>query len=71
MRVVVTGSEGSVGSCLVRALLSRGDEPIEIDLRSSTPINILDADGLAAQVAGAEEIIHLAAISAWSGERDP
>ena len=34
MRVVVTGSEGSVGSCLVRALLSRGDEPIEIDLHS-------------------------------------
>lgn len=73
MRIVVTGSSGLVGAILMERLQNRGDDPVPVDIRDkSGPVDILDAEALGRTFAGADGVVHLAAVSrvAW-GESHP
>jgi ADP-L-glycero-D-manno-heptose 6-epimerase len=59
MKVVVTGSAGFIGSHVVAALRSRGDEVVGVDPRSSMPLSFEDA----VASGDVERVIHLGAIS--------
>ena len=74
MRVVVTGGAGFIGGNLSRLLVERGHEVVVVDDLSTgsranldgVPVelvdrSILDRDALAAAVAGAGSVVHLAA----------
>src|SRR4028118_2274466 len=74
MRVVVTGSSGLTGARLMKALHNRGDRAVPFDVRrDSAPYieDICDADAIVPALAGADGVIHLAAISrvAWGEQR--
>ena len=61
MKVLVTGSEGFIGSRVVALLLERGHEVTELDRRASTPVDLRD-DDLARSVDGIDVVCHQAAM---------
>ena len=73
-RILITGSEGLIGSALRASVEACGWEVVGLDLRGSgseegdvrDPLRVLDA------IAGCRGVVHLAAVSrvVW-GERDP
>ena len=75
-RILVTGSDGLVGTALCNLLESAGNEVVRLDLRprhkSSSPGDVLDLRSLSSSAASCAGIIHLAAVSRviW-GETDP
>ena len=73
-RILITGSEGLVGSALRTALEARGTEVAGLDLRGTGDEegDVRDAERVRQAVAGCRGIVHLAAVSrvVW-GERDP
>lgn len=76
MRILITGSEGLIGSDLALALERAGHDVRRLDLRippgSPGHGTILDREGLAAMAEGCDGIVHLAAVSRVAhGERDP
>lgn len=70
--ILVTGSNGLIGSALVRRLTERGCAVREFDLVRSPREDVRDPVALAAAVEQVEGIVHLAAISrvVWA-ENDP
>ena len=73
-QILITGSEGLVGSALRAALEARGMEVAGLDLRGPDDEagDVRDAERVRQAVAGCRGIVHLAAVSrvVW-GERDP
>lgn len=78
MTVLVTGASGHIGANLVRALLQRG-ERVRVLVRSSTRAiegldvervtgDVRDPDAARRAIAGAEDVIHLAAQISISGD---
>ena len=59
MKVVVTGSAGFIGSHVVAALRSRGDDVVGVDPRAATPVGFEEA----AAAGDVDRVIHLGAIS--------
>ena len=72
--ILITGSEGLVGTALRQAILARGDRTSGLDLLGGGAErgDVRNAEAVRAAVDGCEGIIHLAAVSrvVW-GERDP
>jgi UDP-glucose 4-epimerase len=70
--ILVTGSEGLIGSALIAALEASGHKVRRFDIRRSAHEDIRNREALAAALKGVEGVVHLAAISrvVW-GERDP
>ncbi|WAS91390.1 NAD-dependent epimerase/dehydratase family protein [Nannocystis punicea] len=70
--ILITGSEGLVGTALVHQLRGRGCELRTLDLRAPEAEDVRDRGAVARAVAGCSGIVHLAAVSRviW-GERDP
>lgn len=60
MRVLVTGSEGLVGSILIPALREAGHEVVGYDAKHRQDVH--DERGLLEAIKGAEAVVHLAAI---------
>lgn len=74
-KVLVTGSEGLIGSELVKILRNEGYEVARLDLRAadrSSQGDVRDRLAVTRAIAGCIGVIHLAAVSRvlW-GERDP
>ena len=73
-RILITGSEGLIGSALRTALEARGTEVAGLDLRGAGDEegDVRDAERVRHAVAGCCGIVHLAAVSrvVW-GEREP
>lgn len=75
-KILVTGSEGLVGTGLCSLLERAGNEVVRLDLRprhkSCLAVDVLDLRSLSSSAAGCAGIIHLAAVSrvVW-GEADP
>ena len=73
-RVLITGSLGLVGTALTSALLARGADVVRLDLRGRGKArgDIRNRALLHEVVAGADGVVHLAAVSRvlW-GEQDP
>src|SRR5262245_43535210 len=73
--ILITGSEGLVGSALRRRLAMRGDSVVGLDLRA--PSNggrgdVRDASDVHGAMAMCRGVVHLAAVSrVILGERDP
>ncbi|MCB9678314.1 MAG: NAD-dependent epimerase/dehydratase family protein [Alphaproteobacteria bacterium] len=72
LRILVTGSEGLVGTALGAALRARGHEVVPLDVRGADPVDVRDADAVEARARGCHGVVHLAAVSrvVWA-ERDP
>ena len=71
-RILVTGSQGLIGSRLVRTLSNEGVDVTGLDLRAPRPGDILDRQDVEQAVREVDGIIHLAAVSrVLDGERDP
>lgn len=74
LRILVTGSEGLVGTALRAALAARGAQVVGMDLAAIGDENgdVRDASRVRRAVSGCDGIVHLAAVSRviW-GERDP
>ena len=72
LMILVTGSEGLVGSRLATSIERLGVEVRRFDIRRSPGENVRDRDAVAAAVQGVDGIVHLAAVSrvVW-GENDP
>ncbi|MGH8315476.1 MAG: NAD-dependent epimerase/dehydratase family protein, partial [Steroidobacterales bacterium] len=66
-RILVTGSDGLVGTALCSLLERGGDEVVRLDLKRrherSLEGDALDLRSLASSAAGCAGIIHLAAVS--------
>lgn len=73
--ILVTGSEGLIGTALVRALGTDGAKVVGVDLRAPATerrLDICDSIRLAELAGKADGIVHLAAVSrVIDGERDP
>ena len=75
-KILVTGSDGLVGTALCTLLERAGNEVVRVDLRPrhecSLAVDVLDLRTLASSAAGCAGVIHLAAVSrvVW-GEADP
>lgn len=75
-KILVTGSDGLVGTGLCSLLERAGYEVVRVDLRprheSSLAVDVLDFGSLSSSAAGCAGLIHLAAVSrvVW-GETDP
>lgn len=76
-RVVVTGAAGNIGRALVEAYLARGDEVTAIDLaeQHDPRVHAVRADvsrpgSWEQELAGAQVVVHAAAIVAEAGDRD-
>jgi len=69
-KVIVTGSEGLVGSLLARTLEAKGVEVVRYDLELDRDVRV--RQDFARALSGCEGIVHLAAVSRviW-GEQDP
>jgi uronate dehydrogenase len=70
MRVLVTGAAGSIGRVVVAGLAGAGHDVVALD-RADAPApagveavtaDVLDADAVAAAMAGADGVVHLASI---------
>ncbi len=61
MRVLVTGSEGFIGSCIVAVLRERGHDVIGLDRRASTSVD-LRVDDLHSLLRGIDVVCHQAAM---------
>lgn len=59
MRIAITGSKGMIGGLLVKKLEAKGNEVIGCDRENC---DILDLEGIKKAFAGAEVVVHLAAI---------
>lgn len=72
MLVLVTGSEGLIGTHLRSALNEQGIETRRFDIKHAPHEDICDRDRLAAAISGVDGVVHLAAVSRviW-GENDP
>lgn len=73
--ILITGSEGLVGTALRQSLSLRGDLPVNLDLRSPSVRDrgdVRHAHDVQTAIAGCRGVVHLAAVSRviW-GERDP
>lgn len=77
MRLVVTGGSGFIGSRIVDRLATRGDVVQVVDLMPrrdgvlEEPVSVLDLDGLACAVRGADVVVHLAGFVRERMRRDP
>jgi nucleoside-diphosphate-sugar epimerase len=74
IRVVVTGSAGFIGKCVMTALQANGCEAVPFDIRDfdHRHNDICDPEALMSMLAGTDGVIHLAAISrVASGEQQP
>lgn len=74
MKILITGSEGLIGSALRRVLEARGDTVIGLDLRAGGREHgdVRDVAPIVSAIAGCDGIVHLAAVSrVIDGERDP
>lgn len=74
-RILITGSEGLIGSALRKRLIQAGHEVAGFDIAardSHSRLDITDYPSVVAAVEGCSGIVHLAAVSrvVW-GERDP
>ena len=72
MRILVTGSEGLIGSELASSLTNRGIDVRRFDLKRTVDEDIRNVSAIRASLDGVDGVIHLAAISrvVW-GENDP
>ena len=74
-RILITGSEGLIGSALVSALRGRGDPVRRLDLRCAAPGergDVRDPAAVAEALRGCRGVVHLAAVSrVVEAERDP
>ena len=68
MKVLVTGSSGRIGAAVCQALLDEGDEPVGLDARpgahTTLQADLLDAPALHQAIAGAQAVVHCAALHA-------
>lgn len=68
MRILVTGASGRIGSAVCTALAAAGDEVVGLDARPSAHAvfigDLLDAPLLRRALAGAEAVVHVAALHA-------
>lgn len=72
MRILVTGSEGLIGSVLTKRLEADGYDIVRFDLKRDPRENIIDTPVLSAAAANVDGIVYLAAISrVVHGERNP
>jgi UDP-glucose 4-epimerase len=75
-KILVTGSDGLVGTGLCSLLERAGNEVVRVDLRprheNSLAVDVLDLSSLSSSAVGCSGVIHLAAVSrvVW-GEADP
>ncbi len=76
-RVVITGAAGNIGRALVEACLERGDEVTAIDLaeQHDPRVHVVRADltrpgDWEQEIAGADLVLHTAAIVAEAGDHD-
>lgn len=60
--VWVSGATGKLGTAVARMLRADGYEVLEADSRGARPVDLLDPDAVARSMAGADAIVHLAAI---------
>ena len=72
MRILVTGSEGLIGSELALSLINRGIDVRRFDLKRTVDEDIRNVSAIRASLAGVDGVVHLAAVSrvVW-GENDP
>jgi len=81
MRIAVTGASGRLGRTLTGLLLARGHRVTGLDAvppaYSPPPgaefghVDLADRDGLVAACAGADAVVHLAAVMSWRRADDP
>lgn len=71
-KILITGSEGLVGSAVAEALVRRGDEVVGLDLGAKDPKDVRVRAAVDAAMAGCTGVLHLAAVSrvVWA-EQDP
>jgi nucleoside-diphosphate-sugar epimerase len=68
MTVAVTGAAGFIGTAVCRRLAADGDEPIGIDLAGADrTADVADAGQTVAALAGADAVVHAAAIVSEKG----
>jgi nucleoside-diphosphate-sugar epimerase len=68
MRVAVTGASGFIGAAVCRRLAADGDEPIGVDLAGADrAADIADPASTVAALAGADAVVHAAAIVSERG----
>jgi nucleoside-diphosphate-sugar epimerase len=72
LRILITGSEGLVGKALARTLRDAGIDVVPFDFRVSAKQDLRRSSAVASALAGADGVVHLAAVSrvVW-GERNP
>jgi UDP-glucose 4-epimerase len=80
MRIAITGARGRLGRTLTDRLLARGHEVAALDAVppmaappdgvAFTQVDLADRDGLVAACAGADTVVHLAALMSWGRADD-
>lgn len=69
MRIWVSGASGKLGAEVCRQLRAAGHEVVEADVRSGSPVNLLDAAAVARSMRGCQAIVHCAAIPSPEGQQ--
>jgi nucleoside-diphosphate-sugar epimerase len=70
-RVAVTGAAGFIGAAVCARLAADGHDVIAVDLRGERPADITDPEALARAFAGADAIVHTAAVvTDWGAMQD-
>lgn len=62
-RILVTGSEGLIGTQLCAALAAQGWETVHFDLRGPNSSDVRELSSVRQKIAGCEGVVHLAAIA--------